>query len=1227
MRSAALHKSGPARLEMWMGAYPSLRALLNAGPHSFQSKLAALIIGAGLLVAGMDAAYLWRLRTGDIDHARAQTINLARSIAQHGDDTLRGVDAILVGLADRLEHDGRSDQALDRLQAAMRAGLQSLPQLVGITASDASGNLFITSQSMAPTVSIADRNYFQFHQSAATSGPHLGAPVKSRVTGHWIIPVSRRINATDGSFAGVLLATVDVGYFQEFYRKFDIGTQGSIALAHDDGSVIVRRPFDNTLVGKQVFASQPDRADQREPVATDGIQASPVDGVMRLFASRQLDSYPLFVIATAAMDDVLDGWWADLRAHLAAAAAVTVILALMGWSLIAQARARQRAIAEKVKTEARYRILADNATDIVMLTEFGTWRRMYISPSIRHILGYEAEEAITISPADLIHPDDYAKFMVARGNMSANSDLEPAIYRVRHKNGTYVWIENRMHLVSTGASVPYFVSTLRDITKRTQAEQALHESEERFRLLVDSVHDYGIFMLDDTGHVRSWNNGAERIKGYRAEEILGQHHSRFYTSEDCAAGEPAKALGAALGAGTFSQECWRVRRDGSRFWAGVITTAVRGPAGALIGFAHITRDLTERAIEEEQRKLIVEAAPSGILIVDKQGMITLANTAVENVFGYAAGTLRGQSLEVLVPEGHRHGHVALRQGFTSDPQRRAMAVGRALTGRRADGTEVPIEIGLSPVETRIGPAVIVTVVDISARQAAEQALKEAKDAAEEASRAKSTFLASMSHEIRTPMNGILGFADLLLDHKLTPEQRGKVMLIKDAGQSLLAVINDILDISKIEAGKLDLEQIPISLTGVIDGALSIVRGEAERKHLQLHKELATDLPPWVEGDPTRLRQILLNLLSNAIKFTTTGSVTLAVSWEDAGGVSRLRFSVTDTGSGIPLDRLHLLFQNFTQADRSTTRRYGGTGLGLAICKQLAEAMGGSIGVDSLPGRGSTFWFTIACTEIEAPVLIDSIEGPDLATAARILVADDIVLNQLVVQGLLQAAGHDVTLVGDGAAAVDMVQKQEFDLVLMDMEMPVMDGIAATRAIRDLPGQVHDIPILALTANAMPEEIRRCRDAGMNDYLSKPIDRAALLRKVGEWSEGRSVRGGLSADGTAVLDTMVMGALEQSIGPGGARRFAELFREHIARAIGVLKATSEASALAREAHDLISVAGNLGCNELMAVSRRLSTAASEGSPEVPVLVRQTVAAAERAIDAMEGRYPTKQSEAA
>ncbi|MBV8651642.1 MAG: response regulator, partial [Alphaproteobacteria bacterium] len=395
---------------------------------------------------------------------------------------------------------------------------------------------------------------------------------------------------------------------------------------------------------------------------------------------------------------------------------------------------------------------------------------------------------------------------------------------------------------------------------------------------------------------------------------------------------------------------------------------------------------------------------------------------------------------------------------------------------------------------------------------------------------------------------------------------------------LLAIINDILDVTKLEAGKIELERLPVNPSSLVDSALALVRAEAAAKGLSVQIAFTPDVPKWIEADPTRLRQILINLLSNAVKFTERGGIVVAVSRARAGGAERLRVAVTDTGSGIAPEAQQRLFQNFVQADRSISRRFGGTGLGLAICKRLAEAMGGDIGVESEIGRGSRFWFTLALIETEAPAAADPALPAAMAggesRVARVLVADDIPVNCTIIRGILERAGHEVVFAQNGAEAVQAVQALDFDIVFMDMEMPVMDGIAATQAIRALGERVRDIPIIALTANAMTEEAARCRAAGMNDHLAKPIDRARLLAALRHWSGDAIARDTLQRPRSAMalaVDHAVLDELEAILGTTTLRQMATGLRARLDRVPEALTTSTERERLAFEAHDLVSAA--------------------------------------------------------
>jgi PAS domain S-box-containing protein len=762
-------------------------------------------------------------------------------------------------------------------------------------------------------------------------------------------------------------------------------------------------------------------------------------------------------------------------------------------------------------------------------------------------------------------------------------------------------------------------------------------------------------------------------------------------------------------------------------------------------------DITDEKKTGKRTRAILETAPDSIIVVDKERKVLFINKQTEQMFGYPSSELLGKPIETLLPSRYREGHPEQMQSFFSSPTFRQMGTGRDLWAVGKDGREFPVEISLSPLHTDEGLLISAAVRDITARKQADIELRQAKEAAEDATRAKSDFLANMSHEIRTPMNAIIGMSHLALQTKLNSKQKNYIEKVNQSAQDLLGIINDILDFSKIEAGMLDIEKTDFNLKTVLNQFSNLLSLRANEKGLELLVDVAPNVPSGLIGDPMRLGQILVNLGGNAVKFTETGEVVLGIELINQKDEQvELKFSMTDTGIGMTAEQQSKLFQSFSQADTSTTRQYGGTGLGLSISKKLTEMMGGTIGVESAPEKGSCFSFTANFTishsisqdklilpeylrklrilivddNEQARIILSNIvnslgfevdvaeegqtalaqisiedrsENPyqlaiidwlmpkmdgvtltkkiqtssdirnkppiimatahdknelisaaesaeiklqgivikpltpssvfnsimhslgqtqelteDIATefeeqkaiaeglkGARILLVEDNLLNQELATELLQSNGIHVTLAENGQIALDKLSNQQFDGVLMDCQMPVMDGYQATEAIREQT-RFRTLPIIAMTANVMVKDLEKALQSGMNDYIGKPLDITHMFETMKKWIHPQ-------ADNQVPFVDTVEGApieapkydLEQLVGidvtsglkrtQGNLTLYVKLlkrFQQSMSDFEHRFNHEQNLPSLERMAHTLKGTAGNIGADELQQAAQVL-----------------------------------------
>lgn len=651
----------------------------------------------------------------------------------------------------------------------------------------------------------------------------------------------------------------------------------------------------------------------------------------------------------------------------------------------------------------------------------------------------------------------------------------------------------------------------RDIAQRKRADEALRESEERVRLLVDGVRDYAVLMLDPAGRIASWNQGAERIKGYKANEILGCHFSCFYPPEDVQNGKPERELKTAIDEGRYEDEGWRVRKDGSRFWANVVITALTDGAGKLRGFSKVTRDITERRraeqllqeSEDRHRKLF-DNNPHPTWVFDRETLRFLAvNDAAVRKYGYSSDEFLKMTIKDIRPPEDVPAMLKTVAGIRDGTE----SVG-AWRHRLKDGTDIDVEITSYALSFAGRPADVVVAVDITQRKrdeaekrrfleklaASNEELELRNREVERATKLKSKFLANMSHELRTPLNAIVGFSDLLADGspgELNDKQKRFVNHIKQGSAHLLQLINDILDLSKIEAGQLELRCEDFQVKDALPEVLSAIRPMAMAKNIQVHHKLEADRA--VYADRVRFKQILYNLLSNAVKFTPKDG-RIEIDCVEKG--SEVFISVSDTGIGIRAEDQKVVFEEFRQIEGNTNTANEGTGLGLAITKRLVEQQGGKISLESELGKGSRFTFTLPTGTITSSKVVPA-HGPANPNVAvgggkkpLVLIVDDEVPARELLASYLEPE-YRIAMAESGTEVVRKAQQLRPDAITLDVLMPGGNGFETLVALRKTP-ETADIPIIIVS---ILDQKQVGFALGAADYLIKPIRKPVLLETI------------------------------------------------------------------------------------------------------------------------------------
>lgn len=757
---------------------------------------------------------------------------------------------------------------------------------------------------------------------------------------------------------------------------------------------------------------------------------------------------------------------------------------------------------ELKEAQEKYQVLADHAQDLIT-TCATDGELLYVSPSVYTLLGYKPDEVIGKSFKDYCYPGDYPDpmdlFKIGNG----------CKMRVLHKKGHYIWMETLAKPVAGehGKSVQ-IVSISRDITQHKDAERRLRESRQRYRSLFEH-NPAAVYSLNLEGKYSAVNSKLVQMLDIPRNKLIGQS---FLSNLDKCEVQYGKHYFDMVKQGEPQYYETRIVNSSGRKIEVSVTNVPIIVDKEMVGVYGIVSDITERKeyterIQElsKQHELILNTVTEGIFGLDADGITMFMNPAAASMFGYEAKEFIGKNSHPIIHHTRADGsHL---------PQEECPIHMTVLDGQirsikedvfwRKDGSSFLVQYQVTPIieQGQIQGAVVV-FNDVTG----EREIVRAKETAELAAQAKSEFLSMVSHEIRTPMNGIVGMTELLIGTDLSEEQREYAEIIRDSGDALLNILNDILDFSKLESGKMALAYEPFALRKMLEQVAELFKPRADEKHLEIRYRLNPSIPEFMVGDAIRIRQILVNLVGNALKFTDQGSIEVAVDIikgrkpED----SVLDFAVQDTGIGIPADKLDQLFQSFSQLHPVINRKYGGTGLGLVISKRLVEIMGGSISVESTEGEGSTFRFAVPAASVDASAEQTASQFHHDRTrqsdkvAMRILVAEDHPVNRKILREYLEKLGYHADVCTNGVEAIDAISQNAYDIVLMDIHMPVMDGLKATDLLHRLIPQDRIPPIIAVTANAKREDKEACLEMGMRDFISKPVMLSELKRVLQQW---------------------------------------------------------------------------------------------------------------------------------
>ena len=1008
---------------------------------SYAARLAASVSALCFIVIVLAGLSLERSYEIHQENAETATQNLSLLLLNQIGNSYDEVDKTLQILATDFTHwDRHGRESRSFLDERIKFFLSIYPELVSIRIADKNGEITFGFDGATPPVGsgILDRDYFQRHLKDPNAKLVVTEPLQGKISGKWGIMFSRRLSNADGSFAGVVLANLQLDYFLQRFEALKLGNKGSIALRDEHLGVIARYP---NAGGKLETGSHTISLDFQEAIKSDPkigtyiSRATSIDGISRIHSYRQHERHRFYLNVGMARETFMEGWMTEAGVSIILVLAFCLSMVVGTWGVLRSQQRDQQSAKELRESENRFRSLYASmaegmALHALVVDDNGVpvdYRFIDVNPAFESILGLR-REAVLGHRATEAYGTERAPYLETYARVATSGNPEQF-------EAAFAPMGRTFSVSAFSPAKNKFATVFEDITQRKDAEREQARLTRALRLLSECnfalvrvnreqqlYADICRLLVESGGYLMAWIGLAEDGPEKRVRPYAQSGYEDGYLDSLKVSWDESLDIG-------------------------------RDPTGASIrtGQVQINHDILNNPVMKPWMESALHGGYQSSIAVP-----LLIN-------GKSLGAMTIYAKE---PNAFGKDEVALLEELAAN-----------------------VSFGVYSLRTR-----------------------SQREAAEAANIAKSAFLANMSHEIRTPLNAITGMVHLLRREGLPPSAEHKLDNIDVASQHLLEVISAILDLSKIEAGKFSFELTELNLAALVGNVVSILKGPAKAKHLIIDTDLALT-HSLVMGDPTRLQQILINYVSNAIKFTEAGRIVLrARTVEEDAQTMTVRFEVQDTGIGIAPDVLNRLFSNFEQADNSTTRRYGGTGLGLAISKKMAELMGGSVGAESVAGAGSTFWFVVSLKKAfkmdkELAVLSTSnveVTLRDTFAGTRILLVDDEAINREITLELLNDVQLNIDIAEDGVEALSLASQNRYDLILMDMQMPRMDGLEATRHIRK-SSLCSKTPILAMTANAFAEDKAKCLSAGMDDFITKPVDPDNLFEVILKWLSSTKTR--------------------------------------------------------------------------------------------------------------------------